>query len=293
MFEKLRKAISSFSEKISRALYSRKELEKFIHELELQLVENDVAYEAVVAITSRLRRLVEDGALRDRSDVLKALSEAITELFKGVEPIDVLIEARSSKLYKVIFLGVNGVGKTTTIAKVAKLFKDRGFKPLMVAADTFRAGAQEQLKVHGERLGIPVFVAKYGVSPAAIAFDSIAFAEKRGYNVLLIDTAGRMHIDQDLVEELRKISRVVKPHRKILVIDALTGNDAVEQAKRFDEAIGVDAVIIAKADACERGGVPISIAYSIRKPIIYLGTGQGYSDLEEFSPRKYVEYLLK
>lgn len=293
MFEKLRKAISSFSEKIGRALYSKKDLEKFIYELELQLVENDVAYEAVVAITSKLRKLVEGGALRDRDDVLKALSEAIIELFKGVESIDMLTEARNNKLYRVIFLGVNGVGKTTTIAKVAKLFKDKGFKPLMVAADTFRAGAQEQLKVHGERLGIPVFIAKYGVSPAAIAFDSIAFAEKRGYNVLLIDTAGRMHIDQDLVEELRKIVRVVKPHRKVLVIDALTGNDAVEQAKRFDEAIGVDAVIIAKADAYERGGVPISIAYSIRKPIIYLGTGQGYSDLEEFSPRKYVEYLLK
>lgn len=293
MFEKLRKAISSFSEKIGRALYSKKDLEKFIYELELQLVENDVAYEAVVAITSKLRKLVEGGALRDRDDVLKALSEAIIELFKGVESIDMLTEARNNKLYRVIFLGVNGVGKTTTIAKVAKLFKDKGFKPLMVAADTFRAGAQEQLKVHGERLGIPVFIAKYGVSPAAIAFDSIAFAEKRGYNVLLIDTAGRMHIDQDLVEELRKIVRVVKPHRKVLVIDALTGNDAVEQAKRFDEAIGVDAVIIAKADAYERGGVPISIAYSIRKPIIYLGTGQDYSDLEEFSPRKYVEYLLK
>ncbi len=293
MFEKLRKAISSFSEKVSRALYSRKELEKFIYELELQLVENDVAYEAVIAITSRLKKLIEDGALKDRSDVLKALGEAMIELFEGVEPIDMFTEARNTKLYKVLFLGVNGVGKTTTIAKVAKLFKDWGFKPLMVAADTFRAGAQEQLKTHGERLGIPVFVAKYGVSPAAIAFDSEVFAEKRGYNVLLIDTAGRMHIDQDLVEELRKIVRVVKPHRKILVIDALTGNDAIEQAKRFNEAVGVDAVIIAKADACERGGVPISIAYSIRKPIIYLGTGQGYSDLEEFSPRKYVEYLLK
>ncbi|MEM3163383.1 MAG: signal recognition particle-docking protein FtsY [Desulfurococcaceae archaeon] len=293
MFEKLRKAISSFSEKIGRALYSKKDLEKFIYELELQLVENDVAYEAVLAITSRLKNLVEDRALRDRDEVLKALSEAIIDLFKGIEPIDVFTEARNNKLYKLIFLGVNGVGKTTTIAKVAKLFKDRGFKPLMVAADTFRAGAQEQLKVHGERLGIPVFIAKYGVSPAAIAFDSIAFAEKRGYNVLLIDTAGRMHIDQDLVEELRKIVRVVKPHRKVLVIDALTGNDAVEQAKRFDEAVGVDAVIIAKADACERGGVPISIAYSIRKPVIYLGTGQDYSDLEEFSPLKYVEYLLK
>ncbi|MCS7128994.1 MAG: signal recognition particle-docking protein FtsY [Desulfurococcaceae archaeon] len=293
MFEKLKKAISSFSEKVSRALYSKKELEKFIYELELQLVENDVAYEAVVAITSRLRKLVEDGALRDRDDVLKALGEAIIELFKGSEAIDVFAEARRSKLYKVIFLGVNGVGKTTTIAKVAKLFRDRGFKPLMVAADTFRAGAQEQLKVHGERLGIPVFIARYGVSPAAIAFDSIAFAEKRGYNVLLIDTAGRMHVDQDLVEELKKIVRVVKPHRKVLVIDALTGNDAVEQAKKFNEAVGVDAVIIAKADACERGGVPISIAYSIKKPIIYLGTGQGYSDLEEFSSHKYVEYLLK
>jgi len=292
LFSKLRKALSAFIEHASRILFSKKELEELIEELKYTLIENDVAYEVAEKLTENLLLLVEENRVRSRKDLINALREIIISMLKHVEGIDIIKEVNKHKPYKIVFLGVNGVGKTTTIAKIAVLYRDRGYKPLMVAADTFRAGAQEQLRYHGSKVGIPVFAGKYGSDPAAVAFDAIVYAEKRGYDVVLIDTAGRMHTDIDLVAELKKIVRVVKPHRKILVVDALTGNDAVEQARFFNDAVGIDAVIVAKADAYEQGGVPLSIVYTINKPIIFLGIGQGYKDIKPFNIQEYVDKIL-
>lgn len=288
----MKKVLSSFISRASKALSSRRELEEAIEELKLSLIENDVAYGVVEELVGKLWKSVEEGVIRGREDLIGVLRGAIEELFRSAGSLDILGEAKKYKPYKIVFLGVNGVGKTTTIAKIALIYKEKGYKPLMVAADTFRAGAQEQLKIHGDRIGIPVFMGKYGADPAAVVFDAIQYAGKRGYDVVLVDTAGRMHTDIDLIEELRKIVRVSKPHRKILVVDALTGNDAVEQAKMFDEAVGVDGVVVTKVDAYEQGGVPLSIVYEIKKPIIFIGVGQGYKDIKPFNIREFVDKIL-
>ncbi len=292
MFGKLKKVLVGFIEKASKKLFSKKELEELLEELKFSLVESDVAYEVVEDLTEKLENAIEEGRVKSKDDLVRILRDCIRSIFSDLEEIDIIREAEKHKPYKIVFLGVNGVGKTTTIAKLAQLYREKGFKPLMVAADTFRAGAQEQLRIHGDRLGLPVFMGKYGADPAAITYDAIVFAEKRGYDVLLIDTAGRMHVDVDLIGELKKIVRVAKPHRKILVVDALTGNDAVEQARFFNDAVGVDAVIVTKADAYEQGGVPLSIVYVLKKPIIFLGTGQGYKDIKPFSVEDYLDKIL-
>ncbi len=292
MFKRLKKLFTSFIDKASRILASKEELADLIEEFKLELVSNDVAYEAAEELTNTLLEYVESGKIKSREELVELLRMKIRDFFEKAGWIDIFSEARKYNPYKIVFLGVNGVGKTTTIAKLAVLYREKGFKPLMVAADTFRAGAQEQLKKHGDKIGIPVFMGKYGADPAAIAYDAIRYAENRGYNVVLIDTAGRMHTDIDLVNELKKIVKVVKPHRRILVVDALTGNDAVEQARFFDEAVGVDAVIVTKVDAYEQGGVPLSIVYSIGKPVIMIGTGQDYKDLKVFDIDDFINKIL-
>lgn len=292
LFRRIKKAFSKFIDKASSLLFSREQLLDLIDEFKFELVSNDVAYDVAEEIAAKLVEAVENKIVKDKETLMDFLKKTIKSYFDSVEPINIFYEASKTKPYIIVFLGVNGVGKTTTIAKTAVLFKEKGFKPLMVAADTFRAGAQEQLRVHGERTGIPVFMGKYGADPASIAFDAIRHAETRGYDVVLIDTAGRMHTDSNLVDELRKIIRVAKPHRKILVVDALTGNDAIEQAVFFDKAVGVDAVIVTKVDAYEQGGVPLSIVYSIRKPIIMIGVGQGYKDLKPFNIDEFLDKIL-
>lgn len=292
MFHRIRNVISSFIDRAVKVFSSKKELEELVEKFKLELVSNDVAFETAEEIASNLLKAIEEGEARNRKELVKCLRKIIRKYFEEAGFLDLLEEAKHYKPYKILFLGVNGVGKTTTIAKLGLLFKEKGYRPLMVAADTFRAGAQEQLRIHGERLGIPVFMGKYGADPAAITFDAIRFAENKGYNVLLIDTAGRMHTDIDLVNELKKTVKISRPHRKILVVDALTGNDAIEQARFFEEHIGVDGVIVAKVDAYEQGGVPLSIVYSIKKPIIMLGVGQEYKDLKPFIIDEFLDKIL-
>ena len=292
MFKRIKEAFKKFIESASSIIFSREKLESLIDELKLELVASDVAYEVAEEISSRLLKAVDEGLVRSKEDLQRVLKNILIEVFEKAGSVDLLSVARANKPCKLVFLGVNGVGKTTTIAKIAVLLRDSGFKPLMVAADTFRAGAQEQLKIHSERTGIPVFTGKYGSDPASVAFDAIQFASSRGFDALLIDTAGRMHVDIDLVNELKKVVRVVKPHFKILVVDALTGNDAIEQARFFNEAVGVDGVIVTKVDAYEQGGVPLSIAYILGKPVIYAGVGQGYKDLKPFNVYEYVNRIL-
>ncbi|WP_448578468.1 signal recognition particle-docking protein FtsY [Thermosphaera sp.] len=292
MFKKIKEVFKRFIDSASSIIFSREKLESLVEELKLELVASDVAYEVAEEISARLLKAVDEGLVRSREDLQRVLKNILIEVFEKAGNVNLLDVARANKPCKLVFLGVNGVGKTTTIAKIAVLLRENGFKPLMVAADTFRAGAQEQLKIHSERTGIPVFTGKYGSDPASVAYDAIQFASSRGFDALLIDTAGRMHVDVDLVNELKKVVKTVKPHFKILVVDALTGNDAIEQARFFNDAVGVDGVVVTKVDAYEQGGVPLSIAYILGKPVIYAGVGQDYKDLKPFNVYEYVNKIL-
>ena len=190
-----------------------------------------------------------------------------------------------------MFLGINGTGKTTTIAKLTHLFQKKGFSVVLACADTFRAGSSEQLQTHGDRLKVRVLCRPYGSDPASVAFDAINHARARGIDVVLIDTAGRMQTNRNLMAELEKIHRVAEPDLVIFVGDALAGNDAIEQAKTFNEAIGIDAAILTKVDADVKGGAALSIAIATGKPIILVGVDQKYSDLEVFQPEWFAEKI--
>lgn len=287
-FRKIRKAITEKS-------LEESDIKDILWDLQIGLVENDVAFGAAEKITTDLRN-----ALLGRSIPKKDIEGAVKEsMKKSVMEIldagksDIEEKIKSKKPFLVVFLGFNGVGKTTTIARVGHLLKKKGFECIFAAADTWRAGAIQQIEEHGNRLGIKVIRQDYGSDPAAIIFDAKKYAESHNIDVILADTAGRSHTNVNLVDELKKICRVNKPDLKILVIDALTGNDVVEQAKYFDEAVGADGLIITKADVYEKGGSVLSAVHTIKKPIFYLGVGQGYGDLEEFDAGKIAEGLLE
>jgi fused signal recognition particle receptor len=191
-----------------------------------------------------------------------------------------------------MFVGVNGTGKTTTISKLSEYFVSKGFTPVIAASDTFRAGAIEQITHHANNLGVKIIKHQKGADPAAVAYDAVEHAKAQKKEVVLIDTAGRMQTNVNLMDEMKKIQRVVKPDLIIFVGDALTGNDAVEQATKFNNAVGFDGIILTKADADAKGGAALSIGYVVQKPILFLGTGQSYSDLMEFHPEWMVEQVL-
>ncbi len=305
VFNRLKKALKKFVDNVSEVVatktLSEEDLEPILEELVISLAESDVAFEVAEEIAENLKkRLVGSKVPRfkePREVVLRALEETLVEILsRGYRRLDLVEEARSrspSNPLKIVFLGVNGVGKTTTIAKFAYMFRRSGVTPVIVAADTFRAGAQEQLRRHAEKLGVPFIGGRYGADPASVVYDGIEYARARGYRVVLADTAGRMHTDADLMEELRKIVRVAKPDYKALVVDALTGNDAVEQAKFFDEAVGIDFIVLTKVDADVKGGTAISVAAATGKPILFVGTGQSYEDLEPFEPKRYAAKILE
>lgn len=193
----------------------------------------------------------------------------------------------------IVFVGINGVGKTTTIAKIAKLFLEKDYSVVLACSDTYRAGSMEQLEEHAKRLGINMIKHQYGADAAAVAFDAINHAIAHGLSVVLIDTAGRIQTNKNLMEEANKIVRVAKPDLTIFVGDALTGNDALSQAEEFGNYVNIDASILTKADADAKGGAAISISYVTRKPIIFLGVGQEYGDLMRFDIDSLIERILK
>ena len=192
----------------------------------------------------------------------------------------------------IVFFGINGTGKTTSIAKVAKLLLNKGYSVVLACSDTYRAGSIEQLEEHAKRLGVRMIKHDYGADAAAVAFDAVAHAKAHDVNAVLIDTAGRMETDKNLMMELAKIKRVIRPDLSILVVDALTGNDAVAQAEEFDKAVGIDAAIVTKVDADAKGGACLSVSYVTGKPIIFVGNGQRYEDMIRFEPEKLVDVIV-
>jgi fused signal recognition particle receptor len=273
-----------------------RKLEDVLEDLEVALLEADVALPVVQAILATMRedllgkRITRDVSFEEGVEL--ALRHAIEGVL-AAEKIDFLsLVKESPKPFVVMFVGVNGTGKTTAIAKVTHLLQKNGFGVVIAAADTFRAGAIEQIEVHADRLGAKLIKHKAGADPAAVAFDAVEHARARHRDVVLIDTAGRMQTNQNLMDQMKKIQRVAQPHFVVFVGDALAGNDAVEQARTFQEAVGFDAAILCKIDADAKGGAALSIAHSVGKPILFVGTGQGYDDLMAFDPHWMVEKLF-
>lgn len=284
---------------VSHKTISEKDIDDILFELEMALLEGDVALEVAEKIVNSVKEDLVGRKIRRRSDVAdftkEALKNAISEIL-NVETPDInelLINSRETgEPLKLMFVGINGTGKTTTIAKVATHFIEKGYTPVIAAADTFRAGAIEQITHHADKIGVKIIKHQKGADPAAVAFDAVAHARAKGKELVLVDTAGRMQTNTNLMDEMKKIKRVIKPDMIIFVGDALTGNDAVEQAQKFDDAVGVNGIILTKADADAKGGAALSIGYVIQKPILFLGLGQSYGDIMEFKPEWMVEQIF-
>lgn len=304
--EKLRELkdkVDGIEEKVSalasgEIVIGEDKVEDVLNELEIALLESDVAFEVVSEIRGKLReRLVGRRKKIGKSlyniveNELKATLLEILE--KNRFDFDDFVSKRlmEKKPLNIIFVGVNGTGKTTTIAKVAKRLMDR-YSLVIAAGDTFRAGAIEQIEEHSKRLGIRLIKHNPGSDPTAVIFDALKHAESRGIDIVLADTAGRMHTKKNLLDQLEKIKRVTKPDLVIFVDESIAGNDAVERARMFNEMIGIDGSILTKIDADPKGGTAISICYVTQRPILFLGTGQGYDDLVKFDAKWLVERIF-
>jgi fused signal recognition particle receptor len=292
----------SFLEKAKSLVFEQevileeKDLEEPLWALEMALLESDVALpvaeEIVKSVKSDLvgakRKIGTDtGTLAEES-----LRTALLDLLsKNYLDFDEYVQ-KTEKPVKILFVGVNGTGKTTSIAKVAKYLMDRGYSVVLAAGDTFRAGAIEQLEVHGNRLGLKVVKHKTGGDPAAVIFDAVEYAKAHNKDIVLADTAGRLHTNINLMDQMRKIVRVTKPDLLIFVDEAIAGNDAVERARLFNESVPIGGSILTKTDADAKGGSAISIAYITGKPVLFLGVGQTYPDLVKFEPNWLVDRLM-
>ena len=300
MFDRLKSAFSSVVNAFTERTLSENEINELLGKLEINMLESDVAYEVAQNILTDLKQqLVYEKVKRatDTSDVIiEKFKRSIEDVFAKAATIDIfskIAEKNSTgQPYVITFLGINGTGKTTTIAKFTKMLKKKGLSVVIAAGDTHRAGAIEQVSEHADRLGIKVVSQRYGSDPAAVARDAVMYAKTHHINIVIVDTAGRIQTSKNLMEEMAKIVRVVRPDLKIFVGDALAGNDAISQAKEFLSATDYDGVILTKIDADARGGAALSIASVTGRPILYLGVGQEYDDLIPFEPSFFTKNLF-
>jgi fused signal recognition particle receptor len=279
--------------KISKIKISEKEFDVYAEELEMLLLENNVALEVAEEIIKELRKDIVGKELL-KKEVEEEIKDSIKNIIRKIliEPFDLIQKIKNkNEPYVILFCGINGSGKTTTVAKIAEFLKKNKISCVLAAGDTFRAASIEQLQKHGEKLRIKVIAQDYGADPAAVGFDAINYAKKNKIDCVLIDTAGRMHTAKNLLKEMEKIVKVCKPDTKIFIGESITGNDAIEQVRSFDWAIGIDGIILTKADIDEKGGTSLSVGYVTKKPILFLGTGQEYEAIEPFDKKKFVERL--
>jgi len=300
VFDKLRKALDNAVTVTTTRELSDKNLEDAVWQLQMVLIQNDVAVEVAEQICELTKQKLlgtRAGRLENLGKLFRqAILDSVREILTPTHPLDPIELATNKKekgeVTTILFVGVNGTGKTTTLAKVAHLFKKNGFSVVIAAGDTFRAGSIEQLERHAERLGIRVIKQDYGADAAAIAFDAIAHAKARHIDIVLIDSAGRMQSNKNLLDEMKKIARVANPDIKLFVGDALAGNDALSQAKEFHNAIGIDGAVLTKVDADPSGGAALSITHVTGRPVVFVGIGQEYDDLEQFDPEWFAQRLV-
>lgn len=289
----LKKIAEKVTKKVTEKVLSESDIAPLIDELQTGLIEADVAVSVSEKIASDLKKNLVGNPIKrgkEKEKVISTLRESLLEIL-SLPNVDLEKILQKKKPVVITFLGFNGSGKTTSLAKTAYWLARKGHTCVFAAADTFRAAAEEQLEVHGKNLKVNVIKHKYGADPAAVIFDTVEHAKSKGVDFVLADTAGRSHTNANLMDQLKKIVRVNKPDLKVLVIDSLTGNDAVFQARMFNE-VGVDAVIFTKADVNEKGGAILSVAYELKKPILFLGVGQNYENFEKFDAEKFVDNLL-
>jgi fused signal recognition particle receptor len=301
MFEKLKSGFKGLVTKVTTTELKAENLSSILADFKMNLAENDVAFSVADRICDELeKRLVgvQVKRLEDRKKIVEEnLRQVLLEVMLTNNKIDLLKKVeekrKNGEPFVLLFVGINGTGKTTTIAKVAKFLRGKGYSVVLACSDTYRAGSIEQLEEHAKRLGMRIITHKYGADPAAVAYDAISHAKAHGINVVLIDTAGRMQTNQNLMNELAKVKRVVQPDLTVLTVDSLIGNDAVMQAEEFHKCIGIDATILTKVDADVKGGSALSVMYVTQKPILFIGVGQTYKDLEVFNPEKFVNMILR
>lgn len=281
-----------FFEKVSdtftKIQLTEQKFEELFWDIEITLLENNVAIEVIELIKQDLKEELTTGKISRKNVeeiILDTLKESLDKVL-SVQKIDLEKEIKNKKPYIIAVIGVNGSGKTTAIAKLTNLLQKQGHTVVIAAADTFRAAAIQQIEEHAKKLGTKLIKHDYNSDPAAVAFDAVKHAQSKGIDVVLIDTAGRMHSNDNLMQELKKLIRVNNPDMKLFVGESITGNDCIEQAKKYNEEIGIDAIILTKADVDEKGGAAISISHVTGKPILFIGTGQTYDDLEAFNKKK-------
>lgn len=296
--EGLSKTRTAFVEKVEELITRRKKIdEEFYEELEEILIGADVGVNTVMTLIDDLRAEVKKRKIEQAADLQPILSEKLIGLLKGDDHAELRM-APEGQITVILFVGVNGVGKTTTIGKLAHKFKSEGKKVLMAAGDTFRAGAIEQLEVWGQRVGVDVIKQSSGSDPAAVMFDAVQAAKQRKVDVLLCDTAGRLQNKTNLMEELNKIFRVIQrelpeaPHEVLLVLDATTGQNALSQAKLFGEKSGVTGLVLTKLDGTAKGGIVIAIRNEMNLPVKLVGLGEKMGDLQQFDSEQFVHALF-
>ncbi|MEA1908454.1 MAG: signal recognition particle-docking protein FtsY [Euryarchaeota archaeon] len=316
MFNKLKEKLGAFKKTIGETIDQKVEvvekaktlvlerelildegdLKKSLDDLEIALLESDVAFPVVESIIDAIKQELIGAHKKIGANtgniVETALRNALLSVMsKEMFDFDEFI-ANAPKPVNIVFTGVNGTGKTTTIAKVASRLKENGYSVVVASGDTFRAGATEQIEVHAERIGVKLIKHQHGGDPAAVIYDAMQHATAQHRDVVLADTAGRLHTNINLMDQLGKICRVTPPDLVIFVDEAVAGNDAVERAREFNETVPISGSILTKVDMDSRGGAAISIAHVTGKPVLFLGTGQKYEDLKKFDAEWYVDQLF-
>jgi fused signal recognition particle receptor len=276
----------------------RKVDEDFFEELEEILIGADVGFDTVMELIDELKMEVKRRNIQDTEEIQPVISEKLVEIYQGESDDDSSLNIKEDELTVILFVGVNGVGKTTTIGKMAHMFKEEGKNVVLAAGDTFRAGAIEQLEVWGERVGVPVIKQAAGSDPAAVMFDAVQSAKAKKADILICDTAGRLQNKVNLMKELEKVKRVIEreipgaPHEVLLVLDATTGQNAMLQAKTFKEATNVSGIVLTKLDGTAKGGIVLAIRNELQVPVKYVGLGEKMDDLQPFDAEKYVYGLF-
>ncbi len=299
MLDKVKNAVSNLSKIAVEKQISEKELDKVMENLTIELLESEIPFDLVDQISENIKKQMIEKKFA-RSDEFKEIiknefTSAIKDIFQKVEDIDLiqLIKTKETKPFKILIVGINGSGKTTTVAKIGHLLKENNISSVIVAGDTFRSGAIEQIKEHADRLDLKLISQKYGSDPAAVARDGVEYSKTHSIDAVIIDTSGRVQTNSNLMQEVLKIKNVVEPDFTIFIGDSLAGNDLVSQTQEFFKYTEFNGSILTKVDADVKGGAILSILSETGKPIIYIGTGQEYKDLEKFNEERFLSGLFQ